>query len=55
LAEARLAYCLRGTDKLIPSGAKLGEEYCRFALLIIQLQLARSAVRVASTLNQIFK
>jgi hypothetical protein len=54
LAEARLAYCLPGTDKLIESGTKVGEEYCRFALPIIRLQLAKSAIRVASTLNQIF-
>jgi len=55
LQEARMAYCLPGTDRLIPSGTKLGEDYCRFALPIIQLRLAQSAVRVASTLNQIFK
>jgi hypothetical protein len=55
LTEARLAYRLPGTDRLIPSGMKLGEDYCRFALPIIQRRLAQSAVRVASTLNQIFK
>jgi len=54
LVEAKLAYCLPGTDILIVSGTKLGEDYCRFALPIIQLRLAQSAVRVASTLNQIF-
>ena len=55
LADAKRAYCVPGTDKLIPSGLKLGEDYCRFALPIIQRRLAQSAVRVASTLNRIFK
>ncbi len=55
LAVAKLAYCLPGTDKLIPSGTKLGGDYCRFALPIIQLQIAKSAVRVATTLNQVFQ
>ncbi len=55
LVEAKLAYCLPETDSLIPSGTKLGEEGCRLALVIIQLQLARSAVRVALTLNQMFR
>jgi hypothetical protein len=55
LAETKLAYCLPGTEKLIEPGMKLGEEYCQFALPLIQLQLAKSAVRVAFTLNQIFR
>jgi hypothetical protein len=55
LAEARLAYCLPGTDRLIRPGGRLGGSYCRFALPIIQLQLAKSAVRVAHTLNQVFR
>ena len=55
LAEARLAYRLPGTDRLIRSGTKLGEDYCRFALPIIQLRLAQSAVRVAFVLNRIFR
>ena len=54
LADAKLAYCVPGSDKLIPSGLKLGEDYCRSALPIIQLRLAQSAIRVASRLNQIF-
>jgi len=45
LVEVRLAYCLPGTDKLIQSGTKLGEVYCRFVLSIILLRLAQSAVR----------
>ncbi len=55
LAEAKVAYCLPGTHRLIPSGAKLGEDYCQLALPIIQFQLARSAVRVAFTPNPIFR
>jgi hypothetical protein len=55
LTEAKLAYCLPGTDRMIASGTNLGEDYCRFALPIIQLRLAQSAVRVASTLNRIFQ
>jgi len=55
LAEARLAHRLPGADRLIRSGTKLGEDYCRFALPIIQLQLAKSAVRVPSTVNQVFQ
>ena len=33
----------------------LGEEYCRFALPIIQEQLAQAGIRVAFTLNEIFR
>ena len=54
LAEARLAYRLPGTDRLMESGTKLGEEYCRFALPIIQRRLAQAGIRVAFTLNAIF-
>jgi hypothetical protein len=55
LMETRLAYRLPGTDRMIASGAKLGEDYCRFALPIIQVHLAQPAIRVASTLTQIFQ
>ena len=55
LADVKLAYCLPGTDRLIASGTKLGEDYCQSALPIIQLRLAQSAVRSAATLNQIFR
>lgn len=37
------------------SGTKLGDEYCRMALPIIQGQLAKAGIRVAWTLNQIFR
>jgi len=37
------------------SGTKLVEEYCRFALPIIQRRLAQAGIRVAVTLNAMFK
>lgn len=54
-AEARLAYRLPGTDRLMESGTKLGDEYCRVALPIIQRRLAQAGIRLALTLNRIFK
>lgn len=55
LALARLAYRLPGTGTLIKSGTKLGEEYCWFALPIVQRRLAQAGVRLAWTLNEIFR
>jgi len=55
LELAKQAYCLPGTKTLITSGTKLSDEYCRYALPVIQLQLAKAAVRLASLLNQIFR
>jgi len=55
LADAKLAYRIPGSDALLRSGAKLGNDYCIFALPIIQRQLAKSGVRVAATLNAIFR
>ncbi len=55
LVDARLAYRLPGTDTLMESGTKLGEEYCRFALPIIQRRLAQAGIRLAFTLNEIYK
>jgi hypothetical protein len=55
LADAKLAYRTPGGDVLLRSGAKLGKDYCNFALPIIRRQLAKSGVRVAATLNAIFK
>ncbi len=54
-AEARLAYRLPGTNRLIRSGTSLGDEYGRLALMTIQPELAQSAVRLAAALNQILK
>ncbi len=42
LADARLAYRLPGTDRLMESGTKLGEEYCRFAPPFIHRHLAKA-------------
>ncbi len=55
LQIAKEAYCLPGTNRLIRSGTRLGSEYERFALLIIQKQLAKAGVRIAFVLNEIFK
>ncbi len=41
--------------ELIKPGARLEEEYCRFALPIIKTRLAQAGVRLAWTLNQIFE
>lgn len=47
------AYCLPGTKTIIKSDAKLGDEYCQFALPIIQTQLAKAGIWIAWTLNEI--
>jgi nuclease S1 len=52
---AKKAYCLPGTQNIIKSGTVLGDDYCRMALPIIQRQLAKAGIRVAYTLNEIFK
>ncbi len=55
LADARVAYRLPGTDELITPGTRLGDEYCRFAPRIIQRRLAQAGVRLAWSLNQVFR
>ncbi len=55
LQIAKKAYCLPGTNTVMPSGTKLDDNYCRMALPIIQTQLAKAAIRVAATLNEIFR
>ncbi len=55
LADAKMAYRTLGGDAFLRSGARLGNDYCNFALPIIQRQLAKSGVRVAATLNAILK
>ena len=55
LQVAKKAYCLLGTNTVIPSGTKLGDEYCNMALPLIQKQLAKAGVRVVAVLNEIFK
>lgn len=55
LQVAKKAYCLPGTQTVMPSGTTLGDNYFRMALPIIQMQLAKAGVRVAWMLNQIFR
>ena len=55
LAVAKAAYHLPGKQVLIRPGTKLGNEYYRFALPIVQRQLAKAGVRLAYTLNGIYK
>jgi hypothetical protein len=55
LAVAKLAYRLPGKQALIRPGTKLGSEYYAFALPIVQRQLAKAGVRLAYTLNEVFK
>jgi nuclease S1 len=54
LQAAKEAYCLPGIKTVMKSGTKLSEDYYRMALPIIQRQLAKAGVRIASTLNEIF-
>jgi hypothetical protein len=55
LHAAKEAYCHPGTQTMMQSGSALGDDYCRMALPIIQRQLAKAGIRVAYTLNEIFK
>jgi hypothetical protein len=55
LQVAKEAYCLPGAKSVMKAGTKLGDDYCRFALPIIQKQLAKAGIRVAWTLNEIFR
>jgi hypothetical protein len=55
LQAAKEAYRLPGTGRVMPSGTELGNEYCVFALPIIQKQLAKAGIRIAFVLNEIFK
>ena len=55
LQIAKKAYCLPGTNTVMTSGTKLGDDYCNMALPMIQKQLAKAGVRVAFILNSIFK
>ncbi len=55
LQVAKEAYCLPGTKKVMPSGTALGDDYCRMALPMIQRQLAKAGIRIAWTLNEIFR
>jgi hypothetical protein len=55
LKVAKEAYCLPGTRTLIKPGSRLGNEYYSFALPVIQKQLAKSGIRIAFVLNEIFR
>jgi hypothetical protein len=55
LGVAKIAYRLPGKQALIRPGTKLGNEYYRFALPVVQRQLAKAGVRLAYTLNEVFK
>jgi len=55
LQAAKEAYCLPGTQRVIKSGANLGDDYFRMALPIIQKQLAKAGIRVSWMLNEIFR
>jgi hypothetical protein len=51
LQVAKKAYRLPGTMTAVKSGTQLGDAYCRFALRIIQEQLAKAGIRLACMLN----
>ena len=50
---AREAYRVPGGDKWMRSGARLGNDYYRFALPVIRAQLAKAGIRIAFVLNAI--
>jgi hypothetical protein len=55
LQVAKEAYCLPGSKTVMKSGTKLGDDYYRMALVIIQKQLAKAGIRTAWMLNEIFR
>jgi nuclease S1 len=55
LQVAKAAYCLPGAGTPMKSGSRLGNEYYTFALPVIQKQLAKSGIRIAFVLNNIFR
>jgi hypothetical protein len=55
LQIAKEAYRSQDTKMVMKSGTKLGDDYCRFALPIIQTQLAKAGIRIALMLNEIFR
>jgi hypothetical protein len=54
LLLAKTVRCFPDSRTMIKPGARIGNEYCRAALPIIQKQLAKAAIRTAWMLNQIF-
>jgi len=55
LELAKNAYRLPGSNALIRPGTRIGSDYSRAALPVIQVQLAKAAIRTAWMLNQIFR
>jgi nuclease S1 len=55
LRIAREARRVPGSDKWMRSGARLSNEYYRFALPVIRAQLAKTGIRIAFVLNLIFQ
>jgi hypothetical protein len=55
LQIAKEAYCLPGASVPMKPGSRLDDRYCQFALPIIQRQLAKSGIRIAFVLNEIFR
>jgi nuclease S1 len=53
LQIAKTAYCLPGAKTVMRSGARIGDDYLRMAIPIIQKQLAKAGVRAAWILNEI--
>jgi hypothetical protein len=54
LILAKSARRLPGSHAPIRQGARIGDDYCRAALPLIQKQLAKASIRTAWILNQIF-
>jgi len=52
---AKAAHRLPGSQAWVKPGTRLGADYCRAALPVIQKQLAKAAIRTAWVLNQIFQ
>ncbi len=55
LGEAKAAYRMPGSSSLMRSGTQVNPGYCAAALPVIQRQLAKAGIRLAWTLNQIFR
>ncbi len=55
LLAAKEAYRIPAGGKMMRPGARLGNEYYRFALPLIRTQLAKAGVRTAFILNAIFR
>jgi hypothetical protein len=52
---AKKAYYYPDGKSVMKSGTELGDDYCRMAIPIIQLQLARAGIRLSWMLNEIFR